>query len=128
MAVELNFDPDDPVLARIREIALAFPGAKEKVSVGHATFYTAKVFAWYGMSYKTEGVWHRVHQSVSVLLPEDERLSLLEREDVYIPGYIGPFGWIGLRLTDATDWIEVAELLEESYRNTASARLVAQLP
>jgi predicted DNA-binding protein (MmcQ/YjbR family) len=63
-----------------------------------------------------------------VLLPEDERLSLLGREDVYIPGYIGPFGWIGLRLTDDTDWVEIAELLEESYRNTAPKRLVAQLP
>ena len=128
MAHELAFDPADPILARVRALALAFPGALEKVSVGHATFYTTKVFAWYGMSHKVDGVWHRIPQAVSVLLPEDERLSLLDREDVYIPGYIGPFGWIGLRLTDDTDWVEIAELLEESYRNTAPKRLVAQLP
>ena len=128
MAHELAYDPADPTLARIRRLALAFPGAKEKVSVGHAAFYTTKVFAWYGMSHKVDGEWRRVRQSVSVLLPEDERLSLLGRDDVYIPGYIGPFGWIGLRLADDTDWVEIAELLEESYRNTAPRRLVAQLP
>lgn len=128
MAHELAFDPADPTLARVRELALGFPGAKEKVSVGHAVFYTTKVFSWYGVSHKVDGQWHRISQSVSVLLPEAERLSLLGREDVFVPGYIGPSGWVGVRITDETDWAEVAELLEESYRNTAPKRLVAQLP
>lgn len=127
MAHELMFDPDDPTVVRVREIALALPGAKEKVSVGHPTFYTAKVFCWYGMSYKVDGEWIRQPRSVSVLLPEAERLALLERESVYIPGYIGPSGWVGVKLDDATDWDEMAELIEESFRTTASKKLIREL-
>jgi len=44
-----------------------------------------------------------------------------------VPGYIGPRGWVGLRLTDDTDWVEVAELIEESFRTTASKKLVRML-
>lgn len=127
MAHDLMFDPDDPTLARIRAIALAFPGAEERISVGHANFATKRVFAWYGMSHKVDGVWQRNPQSVAVLLPHDERLALLERDDTFVPGYIGPSGWIGVFLTDDTDWTEIAELIEESYRQTAPARLIAQL-
>lgn len=127
MAHEPMFDPDDPYLARIRTIALAFPGAQERVSVGHANFATKRVFAWYGMSHKVDGQWRRNPQSVAVLLPQDERLALREREDVFVPGYIGPSGWLGILLAGHTDWTEVEELIEESYRQTAPVRLVAQL-
>ncbi len=127
MAHEHMFDPDDPILARVRAIALALPGAQEKLSVGHPTFFTKKVFVWYGMSNKVEGQWQRNPQSVGVLLPEDERLSLLERDDTFVPGYIGPFGWLCVLLTEDTDWTEIEELIEESYRRTAPAKLVAQL-
>lgn len=127
MAHELMFDPDDPTLARVRAIALALPGAQERVSVGHANFATKRVFAWYGMSHKVDGQWQRNLQSVSVLLPPDERLALIERDDTFVPGYIGPSGWLGILLSDNTDWAEIEELIEESYRQTAPARLVAQL-
>ena len=41
--------------------------------------------------------------------------------------YIGPYGWIGLELDAATDWEEIAELIEESYRQTAGKRLIQEL-
>lgn len=47
--------------------------------------------------------------------------------DSFVPGYIGPHGWVGLRLTEATDWVEVAELMEESFRATARKKLVREL-
>ena len=46
----IMFDDTDPVLARVREIALALPEAAEKVTHGRPTFFTAKVFAYYGGS------------------------------------------------------------------------------
>lgn len=127
MPHELMVDPKDPTLARVREIALALPGAGEKVSVGHPAFYTTKVFCWYAMSYKVEGEWVRKPRSVSVLLPEAERLALLERESTYVPGYIGPSGWVGVKLDSETDWVEIAELVEESFRTTASRKLIREL-
>ena len=126
MAHPLMFDPADPYLARVRDIALALPGAQEKVSVGHPAWFTRKVFLWWGMSHKVDGEWIREPQAIAVLLPDDERLAVLETGG-YVPGYIGPYGWVGLRLGEETDWAEVAELIEESYRSTAGKRLIAEL-
>ena len=38
------FDEADPVLGRVRALALAFPDATEKISHGHPAFFTTKVF------------------------------------------------------------------------------------
>jgi predicted DNA-binding protein (MmcQ/YjbR family) len=62
-----------------------------------------------------------------VVLPDEgERRALLEDVRTFVPAYLGPSGWIGLDLDEATDWTEVAELLDESYRLTAPARDVAR--
>ena len=44
-----------------------------------------------------------------------------------MPAYLGPYGWIGLDLDETTDWTEVAELLDASYRLTAPKKLIAEL-
>lgn len=120
--------PDaDPWLERIRRIALALPGAREKRVVRTPAFYTRKVFAYSGMPFKRDGVIVREPRALAVLLPETERLALLQSGRAHVPMYIGPSGWIGLMLDAASDWTEVAELIEESYRQTADKRLIAQL-
>ena len=56
--IPLRFSHSDPLLVRVRELALQLPGAQEKVSVGFPAFYTRKVFVWYGMAVKdAAGVW-----------------------------------------------------------------------
>ena len=68
------FDPDDPILSRVRQIALDLPGAAEKISHGRPAFYTKKVFAYYGGSVRRgPDDWVQHPQSVMVLLDEDER-------------------------------------------------------
>jgi predicted DNA-binding protein (MmcQ/YjbR family) len=121
------FDDDDPVLARVRELALAMPGAQEKVSHGRPAFFTKKVFCYYGGSVKVDGEYLQHPQSIVVLAEDDERRALLEMEQVYPPAYMAPSGWIGFDLDVSTDWTEVAELLDASYRITAPKRLVAEL-
>lgn len=125
MAHPLMFDAADPLLARLRSIALAMPGAAEKVSHGRPAFFTTKVFAYYGGTTKQE---HRdgLHPPrLSVLLEADERLAMLE-EGALEPAYLGPYGWIAIDLADA-DWERVAELIDSSFRVTAPKRLVAEL-
>jgi hypothetical protein len=121
------FDDDDPLLARVRGLALAFPDAAEKVSHGIPAFYTTKVFAYYGGSVKVAGEYHRHPQSLLVLPDPAERAALVEDPRCYVPAYLGPYGWIGLDLDSATDWTEVRELLDASYRRTAGAKRVARL-
>lgn len=121
------FDPSDPVLARVRPLALAFPGADEKVSHGRPTFFTTKVFCYYGGSIKVDGRYVQHAQSILVHPGGDDARSLLEEPRCYRPAYLGPSGWVGVDLDAVTDWAEVAELLDASFRRTASSSLVMEL-
>lgn len=123
------FSDDDPHLAKLRRITLAMPGAAEKISHGHPAFYTKKVFAYFGGSVRNArtGEWTRHERSLVFLADADERPALIEDERFYVPAYLGPSGWFGIDLHRRTDWNEVGELVESSYRLTASTRLVAEL-
>ncbi|MDM4722389.1 MmcQ/YjbR family DNA-binding protein [Micromonospora sp. WMMA1363] len=123
----IMFDEADPLLRRLRALALAFPDAAEKVSHGRPAFYTTKVFAYYGGSVKVDGVHRQHEQSVLVLVDPDERAALSDEHRCFVPAYLGASGWIGVDLTGDTDWDEVDELLDASYRRTAGARRVALL-
>lgn len=127
MAHPKMFDDDDPFLLRVREIALDFPDAAEKVSHGRPTFFTTKVFTYYGGSMRVDGDWVQHGRAVLVLPDPTERESLLADPRVWVPAYLGPSGWIGLDLGSSTDWSEVAELIDASYRLTAGIRRVQRL-
>ena len=63
-----------------------------------------------------------------LFLPDGSEREALVQEDAYfIPAYLGPAGWVGLILDAETDWDEVAELLDTSYRQIAPKRSVAKL-
>jgi len=121
------FDDDDPQLAKVRALASEFPQTAEKISHGRPAFYTKKVFCYYGGSIKIDGKWIQHPHSIVVLPDDDDREALLQDDRVYLPAYLSPSGWIGMDLSADTDWTEVAELLEESYRLTATNRLVKRL-
>jgi len=121
------FDDDDPFLERIRRLAAEFPNADEKVSHGRPAFFTKKIFAYYGGSLKVDGEWIQHPHSIMVLPDDSDRRALLEDERTFIPAYLGPSGWVGLDLDDDTDWSEVGELIDASYRVTAPKRDIAQL-
>ncbi len=121
------FDDNDPYLAKVREIAFALPETDEKVSHGRPTFFTKKVFCYYGGSVKVNDKWVQHPQSILVQPDSDERVALLEDERAYIPAYLGPYGWVGIDLDDSTDWTEIAELLEDSFRQTALKRAIKAL-
>lgn len=121
------FDDDDPYLQRVRELAGSLPGVATKVSHGRPAFFTKKVFAYYGGSLKVDGEWEQHPHSVVVLPDPGDRLALLEDQRTYVPAYLGPSGWIGVDLDDTTDWDEIVELLDASYRLTAPKQLIAEL-
>lgn len=121
------YDPNDPLLARVRDIALAFPGSDEKESHGRPAFYTRKMFGYYGGSVKVEGVWVEHEQAILFLPDPAERPALVADGRFWVPAYLGPSGWLGLDLEPDSDFDEVAELVEESFRATAPRRLVKEL-
>ena len=118
----------EPLLMRLREIALALPGADEKISHGRPTFFTTKVFAIFGGVIKGDHQGTALARGLVFLPGSDEREALLQDERFVVPGYEGAYGWLCLPLDRAdTDWAEVAELVEESYRRTAPAKRIAEL-
>ena len=48
-------------------------------------------------------------------------------ETFFVPPYVGPSGWIGIRLDGEVEWGMVADLLEQGYRMVAPKRAIAQL-
>ncbi|WP_336923053.1 MmcQ/YjbR family DNA-binding protein [Aquipuribacter sp. SD81] len=127
MAHPQMFDDDDPYLQRVRVLALDLPDAAERVSHGRPVFHTTKVFAWYGGSTREAGEWVPHPHALLVLPDPIDREALLTEDRCFSPAYLGPSGWVGVELDAGTDWEEVAELLEDSYRRTAGVRRVARL-
>lgn len=132
MAHPLMFEPDDAILARLRQICLALPEADEKVAHGRPTFFTKKVFAYYGGSVKGEADREAYGRSLLFAPDPDDRPALLDDDRFFEPAYLGPYGWLGLNFRPAgsvskVDWAEVGELVDASYRLTAPARLVKLL-
>jgi predicted DNA-binding protein (MmcQ/YjbR family) len=121
MAHPRMYRDDDPYLKELREVCLALPEAVEVEAWGRPTFRAGKIFALfsgtderqYGMIFKPES---------------DERAALLEEPRFYSPPYYGPSGWLALDFDAApVDWDEVAELVEESYRQIALKRMLKAL-
>lgn len=115
------YDEDDPLLARLRSLALALPETTERESHGRPHFFAGKrVFATYGVAGDDD---RRL-----IIRPDDsERAALAADPRFTVPPYFGPSGWLALDLAADPDWDEVAELLEDSYRRVALVRMLREL-
>lgn len=120
------FDEGDPGLVELRARALALPGAVETITFGRPWWRAGRVFAIYGGG--TRGP-EKVPHPFSVLVPIDPDELPARRQDprFFVPAYFGPKGWLGIDLDDATDWTEVDELLDASFRHLAPRSLVVEL-
>ena len=68
------------------------------------------------------------HSGLLVLPDPDDGDALAQDPRTWVPAYLGPSGWLGIDLDRSdTDWDEVAELLDASYRRVARATLLARL-
>lgn len=115
------YDDHDPCLARVRLLAAGFPESSEVESWGRPTFRAGRrMFAVFGTHVSPRGL---------VLRPDaDERAALLGDARFSSPPYYGPAGWLALDLDAApVDWDEVAELLDDSYRQVALRRMLRAL-
>ena len=116
---------DDPRLARLSEVCLALPEAARGDSPPHATFRVRKkTFAYFLDNHRGDedivGVACKAH------LGENEALVERDPDRFYIPAYVGPRGWVGIRLdVSDVDWDEVEDLVTGSYLMTAPKRLAA---
>ncbi|HJP76983.1 MAG TPA: MmcQ/YjbR family DNA-binding protein [Pseudonocardiaceae bacterium] len=114
-------------LAKLTDICLALPNA-ESFPYGqqHRGFAVGKKkFAYYLSDHHGDG---RIGLCCKAGPGEQEALIGSDPEKFYSPAYLGANGWIGIRLDlGPVDWVEIEELVTESYRLLAPKRLVARL-
>jgi hypothetical protein len=119
--------PPSPSLDRLRTICLAFPGAHEVEAWGEPTFRVRnKIFATYADSENHHGagrpsVWCKSTHLIQDMLIHDDPARY------FAPPYVGPKGWLGIRLDRRPSWKAIADLLRDAYLLTAPKRLAATL-
>ena len=110
-------------LKKLTEICLNLPEAERRDSGDHADFRVrGKVFAYFLNNHHGDGI---VAVCCKAALGENVDRVSREPQRFYLPAYIGPRGWFGLRLDgEAIDWSEVRNLVELSFELVAPKRLV----
>ena len=128
----IMFRDDDPVLAKVRKVALGFPEAYEKVSHGRPSFFVTKMFVMYGGSVKPET------KGADYASTRTRSWSRWTRATVgpssRIAGSSSPPTWVRRagsgwtsRPTKKVDWDEVTELIDASFRLIAPKKLIKLL-
>jgi hypothetical protein len=112
-------------LDRIRAIIASLPETSEKLSHGAPTWWGGKkTFAMYHSGNYDEGrrgVWIKADDGVQESLVESDP------DRFYRPKYVGPSGWVGVRLEGEVSWEEVRFLLVDGYRLVAPKRALEAL-
>lgn len=113
-------------LDRVRRICLDLPEVTERLSHDAPTFFVRgkKTFVIFVDGQHGEsGVALWAHAAPGV----QENLIDEEPDRFFRPPYVGPRGWIGVRLDVDLDWDEVAGITRDAYRMVAPKTLLAQL-
>lgn len=115
----------EKTLERLCKISDGLPEALCERGPQHATFLIGtKKFAYFLNDHHGDGI---VAVSVRAAPGENAALIASDPDRFYLPAYLGPRGWVALRLDRGrVDWTEVAEVVTDSYLLAAPKRL-AQL-
>ena len=111
------------VLAKLREICLAFPETSERHSHGAPTFFVRekRSFLMVLTNHHGDGrfaIWCAAPDGMQKMLVE------ADPERFFVPPYVGHRGWLGVRLDRGIHWDELTGIAEDAYAEVAPARLV----
>jgi hypothetical protein len=116
----------EQALQQLRRICAALPEVSERLSHGSPTFFVREK--------KTVVMLLDDHHGDGRLAiwcpaPPDVQATLVDAEPhrFFRPPYVGPRGWLGVRLDVEVDWDEIARIVEDAYRLVAPRTLVRQL-
>jgi predicted DNA-binding protein (MmcQ/YjbR family) len=124
MAHPRMYDESNPALKRLRQLCLALPHAFEKEAWGECTYRVTggSMFAMTDSNHHDSG-----HIAVWVKAPPmvQEILVHADAKRFFVPPYVGPKGWVGVRLDYKVDWEELGEILKDGYMLSAPKKLRA---
>jgi hypothetical protein len=113
------------VRERLRELATRLPEVHTEDVHDHTGFFLRKKrFAWLMVDHHGDG---RLALWVKAPPGEQEALVSMDADRYFVPAYLGPRGWVGIKLDEASspDWDEVAALLDQAWRMVATQRAIA---
>ena len=118
---------EDPRLTRLTAICQRFPETTRKMHGSHASFRVRKkVFCYFLHDHHGDGI---VSVCIRTARGENTEWAAHDPARFYLPAYIGPRGWIAMRLDRGRpDWGEIREFVSESYRLAAPRRLATAVP
>lgn len=124
MTAQANSKKADAALKRVRALCLALPEATERLSHGAPTFFVKKSFVMFHNDHHGDG-----RLAIWCAAPQGAQTAMIgaDPERFFRPPYVGPSGWVGVRLDVRPDWDEIAGVIEDGYRTVAPAKLVAIL-
>jgi hypothetical protein len=110
-------------LTRIRRICLALPDATEKIAWGSPTFRVRdRIFVMFVNDHHGDGrvaIWCNADRDAQVAIVEADPRRF------FVPPYVGPRGWIGIRLDRRPNWAVVSALIAEGHRRVVPRRRAA---
>jgi predicted DNA-binding protein (MmcQ/YjbR family) len=107
----------------VRDVCLWLPEAEEFLSHGSPNFRVrAKTFATYAVNHHGDG---RVALWLNALPGSQELHVRADPANFFVPPYVGPRGWLGVRLDQGIEWKRVAALVREAYDKVAPPELRA---
>jgi len=116
---------EEQYLQRIRTMIARWPETAEKLSHGAPTWWGGK---------KTFATFHDGHYddgkpSIWIKAADGCQQALMEANPArfFCPKYMGPSGWVGVRLRRNSDWREIEVLLLDGYRLVAPKRALRKL-
>lgn len=121
-ALSVRRKVEDPRLSRLTKIALALSETARELHGSHAAFLVRKKkFAYFLNNHHGDGI---VAVTCKVLPGDNKALVDAQPARFYVPAYVGPRGWVALRLdVGKIDWDEVRQLLVCSYQLMAPKKL-----
>ncbi len=111
------------MLEKVRAACLALPETSEKEAWGGPTFRVkGRMFVMYLDDHHGDG-----RLALWVNADADARDALIEADPArfFVPPYMGPRGWLGVRLDKRLAWKRIAEIIEEAWCRTAPKRVLA---
>lgn len=110
----------------VSRLCLAFPQAEEFKSHGSPNYRVAggKTFATYVVDHHGDGriaLWLRAPDGMQ------DMYVRAEPRHFFKPPYVGPAGWLGVRLDKGISWKRLPGLVRAAYENVAPARVRARL-
>ena len=100
----------------VRRFALSLPETEERETWETATFRVrGKIFMMF--SERERDLW------IKSTRDEQKALTAMDPDTFFVPPYVGPSGWVGVRIR-TVDPDELRELVTEAWRLTAPKRLV----